>query len=292
MISQPAALPFCEGTEGIWLDLPAETYHAAPGCSHSMLKHMKPPARLPAYLARTKRQTPAMLFGSVVHHLVLTPRAQQFWIVADMRTTEGKKLQAANPDATPISQETLENATAAAAAVMAHKEAAALLDGAQTEVSVFHYAHHLLYPVLGKARIDIKPTDPTVLADLKTCRSADEDDFGRDIEDEDYHGQGAWYIDINNASARENRSVFKIIAVEKEPPFLVNVAPIDAEDIQQGREQNTMRLEQFSLCSKSNIWPGYMPGGTFKRTQWARLAKKREEQRLVERAVAQQQRAA
>lgn len=281
--------PFAENTPGIFLDVPADVYRRAPGCSHSMLKNIEPPARLPDYLTRPRKQTAAQLFGSIVHHLVLTPKLDPFWAVppCDLRTTEGKKWKAENNTKTPVDAEVFEKAQAAAAAVLANDDASELLKEATTEVSVFCYTTNLVNPVLVKSRMDIVPADPLVIADLKTCGCADEESFAKDIESNGYHTQGAWYLDIWNAVARDNRTTFKLIAVEKEPPFLVAVWTVDDVDIQQGRERNSLRLQTYSLCSKAGVWPGHPSGKTICRPEWARAAQKREDRRLVERAIAE-----
>jgi hypothetical protein len=279
---------FVEGVEGIFFNLPAETYHAAPGCSHSMLKHMEPPAKLPAYLARARKQTPAMLFGSVVHHLVLTPTLPPFWAVppCDLRTTEGKKWKAENTLAI-FDAEEWEKAQACAASVLSHPDCMELLDGAQAEVSVFKQANRFK-TVLCKARVDIVPTAPDTLGDLKTCQAADYDSFARAIDDGDYHSQSAFYTDIYNAITGENRTKFKFIAVEKEPPFLPCVWTLDAVDLQHGRDQNNARLDTYALCLHSKQWPGYPTGEKIiSRSNWARTAREREDKRMVERAVLQ-----
>jgi hypothetical protein len=273
-------------TEGLFLDLPAATYHAAPGCSHSMLKHMEPPAKLPSYLTQPRKQTPAMLFGEIVHHLVLTPTVAPFWVVADGRTKEGKELRAAGKSI--LDQATLDEAQACAASVIAHPDCKALLEGAKTEVSVFLSAHRGAREVLCKARIDIVPPILDTLGDLKTCQAADFDSFARAIDDNDYHSQAAFYCDIYNGITGENRTKFKFIAVEKEPPYLPCVWTLDAVDIQHGRDLNNTRLDSYALCSHTNEWPGYPTGEkVISRSPWARGAREREDKRTIERAVLQ-----
>src|ERR1043165_8519081 len=56
---------FTPNTEGIFEDLPAHVYHAAPGVSNSMLKNMEPPARLPVYLAEKREPTAAQIIGTL-----------------------------------------------------------------------------------------------------------------------------------------------------------------------------------------------------------------------------------
>ena len=61
--------------------LPAQTYHAAPGVSQSILPAMAPPpAHLRAYLDEEFEQTTAMSLGTLAHTLILEPDTLHGWI--------------------------------------------------------------------------------------------------------------------------------------------------------------------------------------------------------------------
>ena len=62
-----------EGAQGVFTGFSAETYHKAYGVSHSMLRHMEPPARLPAYLTEPRVVTADMVLGTLTHHMILEP---------------------------------------------------------------------------------------------------------------------------------------------------------------------------------------------------------------------------
>ncbi|MGN6644749.1 MAG: hypothetical protein ACTHKU_17300, partial [Verrucomicrobiota bacterium] len=66
--------PFTPNTEGAWLNLPAETYHAAPGVSQSFLKEFDA-AATPLHFTVRKRKTATayMEFGTICHCAVLEP---------------------------------------------------------------------------------------------------------------------------------------------------------------------------------------------------------------------------
>src|SRR5690242_16583764 len=90
---------FKEGAEGVFHGLDSGVYHAANGVSNSMLKRLgRSPAHLKAYLEQREAQTPAMLFGQVVHQLLLEPDKPWFWAVRppglDGRSKEGKEWKA------------------------------------------------------------------------------------------------------------------------------------------------------------------------------------------------------
>jgi hypothetical protein len=291
--------PFTPNTEGVFFDLPADVYHAAPGFSHSMSKNIEPPAKLLAYLKRPRKQTPAMLWGSILHHLVLTPAVKPFWVVAgdlrskEWRGSEAHAILAANPETTRIDPETFNDLQAAAQSVLSHPDCQELLAAAHTEVSVFENAHRGALTVLCKARIDIVPADLQALGDIKTCQAADFESFQRAIDDHSYHSQAAWYLDIYNAAAKESRTKFKFIAIEREYPFLPCVWTLDARDIEEGRETNNMRLDTYAICSRHGEYPGYPSGEKIiSRSNWARSRREREDRRTIEQAALQAERRA
>src|SRR5262245_18332895 len=97
-------------TPGVFYDLPAETYHEAPGVSASMLRHMRPtPAHLQAYLQEKPEPTPAIILGTLVHHIILEPNRpfpQLAIKPADMKfsTKEGKMWRDAQGEKVIITQ--------------------------------------------------------------------------------------------------------------------------------------------------------------------------------------------
>src|SRR5579871_516069 len=66
--------PFAPDTEGVWLDLPAKTYHAAPGVSQSTLKRFgEAGSPLHFKTQKPKLASPDMQFGTVCHTAILEP---------------------------------------------------------------------------------------------------------------------------------------------------------------------------------------------------------------------------
>src|SRR5580698_5346016 len=95
--SKGGRMTFTENTEGLFAGLPAEQYHKAPGLSHSMLKSMNPPARLPVYLTEKREPTVDMIMGTLVHQAILEPNAPWPQIAVKPETYPDKKTGEAKP---------------------------------------------------------------------------------------------------------------------------------------------------------------------------------------------------
>lgn len=302
MISQPTALPFREGTEGIWLDLLAETYHAAEGCSHTMLKHIDPPARLPVYLSGEREITAAMILGTLTHHRVLEPLAPLPKVIVPPRTypapvdcsaVKQKKAQPGDPldwhwsakfckawaaqmeeQGQIILTETEFNTVEGMVrSIKDHPLCKSIFADGWSEVSVFK--NSITSPtVLRKARLDWVPRHGSALVDVKTCQDASLDAFAKTILDQGYHCQAAYYLDLWNDAVWETaftpREHFVFIAVEKTPPYLVAVYNLHIEAVKKGRGLNMDRLVTYGRCSAKKEWPGFSPDvETINLPQWA-----------------------
>jgi len=174
-------------------------YHAHPAVSKSDLDLVN---RSPAYYRYVKEnpreQTAALIFGSVVHKLVLEPeKFDEEYAVAplvDRRTKKGKEdwceFVAGLNGETVIDSSVYESARLAAASVMKHPIAARLLQGGQAETSWLWEENG----VQCKCRPDYLRTDIKCVIDLKTTLNASPDSFTKSAYDYRYHVQAAWYL--------------------------------------------------------------------------------------------------
>jgi hypothetical protein len=116
------------GVEGIYFDLPAETYHKAPGVSNSVLKEMDPPANHKA--AKPKKVTPDMLLGTLIHQAILEPQKPMDVVMKpegmSFSTTEGKKWKAAHEGQTILSPDDYWAIGGCAKSVLSHPKCAEL----------------------------------------------------------------------------------------------------------------------------------------------------------------------
>ena len=259
------------GEEGIFTGLPAESYHAAPGVSHSMLKNIEPPARLPVYLTEKREVTSAMILGTLTHSLILEPGVPlpMLAIKPDgmkFSTTEGK-LWKAKADAEKriiIKEDEHAALHGMVKAVAEHDDCRDVFAEGDAEVSLFKLSTLDGRTCLCKARMDFIPTG-NALADIKTCMDASEEGFGKTLYDSGYFTQAAYYLDIYNAAKpadEPEKAVFVFIAVEKFPPYLVKCYTVHPLAIADGREVNAKRLTSYMECAERKFWPGFKGGFT------------------------------
>jgi hypothetical protein len=229
-------------------DLPELDYHrdttALSASGAKVLLGKRPPAD----------DSDAIAFGRLVHTVILEPhRLDQYAVLnadvigvkADGSKADNPKntkawrdavLQAARDGLTVIDGRTLAKAQALADAVQGHPEAARLL-AAATEHEVSMYAEHPTgAPVRG--RLDL--LGPDFVADIKTCRDGNPEDFGKVMNNLLYHVSAANYIDLARANGHTDVDRFDLICVETEPTpggdYRVSVLEIHGDAIDKGRE--------------------------------------------------------
>ena len=268
-------MEFTPNTAGVWHGLDAKIYHAAPGLSNSMLKSFaRSPAHFKAEQTAPREQTPAMELGTLCHSLLFTP-TDPFVILPDKKRPTSAQLNAAKPapETTDLinfwkawdaanagkvcySQSMVDQAKAIVAAVRSHPRAQEALKSGQAEVSLFQ---HFSYggTVLRKARLDWVTPGSTIV-DLKTVEDAREHPFGKACFDMGYYRQAAYYLDIwNDAHPNDRKENFVFIAVEKNPPFGINVFNLELAAIEKGRGENLKLIGRYIDCLADNRWPAY-----------------------------------
>lgn len=261
---------FTPNTEGVFFDLPEDVYRTAPGVNISALKEAITPAHYRAVrdAEQPEEPTPAQIFGRAFHAFALEGRVS-FVIKPegmDYRSKEGKAWRDAQT-APILTQDEADSVKAMRTALDNHDLAKAILrSGGRSEVSAFkrHSSGLLL-----KGRADYLTTDEagfTTIVDLKSCGFGDasETQFNREIAKWGYHRQDAFYRDMFGAT------FFLFIAVEKVPPYGVNVLQVDAEAVAKGRAANERDLAMLAEADASGLWQGYTPGmKTIKLPKWA-----------------------
>jgi len=254
---------------GIHDDLPESEYRADPAVAQSDLKLlMRSPAHLVAAKSAPKEETPTLTFGRLVHHLALTPELPPWWIVRpaglDLRTKAGKEWAESVNGASVITQEQFDSARRMIDNLNAHPAWAlcSRQDKSKREVSCF--GERLVLPqgqpmmdIRVKARIDLVPEVGPALVDLKTTDDARPEQFARSVDEFGYHIQAAFYLDLWNELASEQRDQFCIFAVEKTAPHNVAAYCIHADAITHGRTLYHNALEVFAECVREGRWPGY-----------------------------------
>ena len=221
-------------------------------------------------------QTEAMKFGSLVDYLLFTPAkfAEDYAVkpetYTDAKTGEVKPWRAnAGPcvtwleeheGANVISEKQLVKARKAIKALQADADVAAVLTGAQFQsiiVADYTARNGLVIPVCGLTDI-IHPG--LAIADLKTFSDASADGWGRRVFRDMLHFQGAFYLDIYNATPdgiKAPLTTFLHIAVEPVEPFEIGRRQVSEELLSIGRGQYKQALDLYAECIKSGQWKGY-----------------------------------
>lgn len=246
-------------------------YHAGPGISKSGLSWIIDATPLHLWERKfnpeheEKPATDAHVFGSVLHKLVLEPQdfAKEFLVTPtiDKRTKEGKAqyaelmLHVEKEKLTLVEQETLDEATKASKAVLAHPNAVKLLANGKPEQSVYWIDPDT--GVLCKCRPDYWRTDVRVLSDLKSTVDGSQSEFQRAIYNFNYHVQAAFYLDGVSIVTGERYEDFVFFCAEKQPPYAVSNYRISERAIAKGRELYKKALATYARCLETNTWPGY-----------------------------------
>lgn len=209
----------------------------------------------------TEEQSPTLLFGSVVHKLILEPEEfeSEFAIIpeCDKRTKEGKTKYAEYLETlgsrTGITKSDYERAVAMRDAVMSNPKAEYLLTGGTTETS--YYWNDSRTDVLCKCRPD--KVNKGYIIDLKTTGDASPSSFSKSLNDYRYHVQAAWYLRGYEAATGIKPEGFIFIAVEKKPPYSTAIYVCNDVSAEIGAREADDDLDIFVTCTESNNWYGY-----------------------------------
>lgn len=276
---------------GIYNGISSADYHSGPGISKSGLDLI---AKSPVTYAHaidfpaSREPTPAQMFGTLLHALVLEP--EQFdsqYVVGekhDRRTKEGKIAAAAfeerHAGKTIIDQETFDRAQHARDAVFTHPDASQWFTGGIAELSC--YWNEDIEggdPILCRARPDYWRADG-VIVDLKSTSpgGAAEAPFGRSVADWRYHVQDGFYLHgaakayaesgggylLEKLGYRPPRS-FVFVAVENDARVVRGIAKgvatymLHRLHADLGLQIAMRDLQTYARCVRENRFEGYSP---------------------------------
>lgn len=143
-------------------------------------------------------------------------------------------------------------------AIKSHRLAGGLLQTGTPELSAFWQDETT--GVWCRARWDWKTHSRSgrlVLVDLKTCENAYEAAVSKSFGNYGYHQQDEWYRRPARVLGLDDDPGFVFIFVEKQPPHLVQVVQLNAEDVEVGRRRNDAALRIYAECTRTGDWPGY-----------------------------------
>lgn len=286
---------FTPNTEGVFSDLSAEEYRAAPGISQSTLKAFAAeptPKHYQESLTRPKKVTEAMEFGTILHTAILTPDllskayhlrpetrpiTDERW---DGRSGWCKDWKKAHSDRPIIDVATERSIEPIAITVRSLPVAGDIIRTGQTEVSFFKKDEET--GLLLKCRVDAIATDTdgyTHLVDLKKVRRgyATEERFGVQCVDLGYDVQAASYMYITGAYR------FMFVAMEEDPPYEAATWVLDQSDIEEGLRKYRTMLSNYNHYINDATCHGY--DRTVKRLKlpaWAKSKERRESEVIYE----------
>jgi len=249
---------------GVYADISHDAYHAMMDrVSNSYLSRLD---NCPAKARITQDDTPAMAFGRAFHSMILDGAEsfnRSFAIAPDMnlRTKDGKEqmaqFAAENAEKTIITQSDNDKIIEMLNAAFRHPFALKLLAQGRSEVSVLW-----IDPETGiacRCRPDKVPDgNKGVMVDLKSVADASPKAFLNAVLRYGWHREAGVYIEGWNAiNGKDSIDSFVLIAVEKEPPYRVEVYVLDDDFLRYGRNEFHRLLNIEKQCREDNFYPHY-----------------------------------
>lgn len=247
--------------DGLWLGVPAETYHKHPGCLSStgvrtLLESPLTYHREATGLIR-REPTDAMTYGTVAHSAILEQRFDTFHIQpahcvdgSDWHNSkkECKTWNEAHADKPVLSAKQAAELSEASNYIRNHPKAGRLLKGGHAEVSAIAAGN--------KARFDylILDGDSAKIVDLKTCADASTAAFGKEIMNRGYHIQAAWYRRVLQLLGAKTVQFF-FVALQKGPLPLVNVWELTTPAMDLGAMECNRAMDLKLKCETNKEWP-------------------------------------
>lgn len=262
-LTRPAGIP---ELDGIYTDVDELDYHAdrTSLSSSGARKILDCPAIFHFEQQQPPTPKPQYDFGHVAHGLILGVGLDV--VPVDAPDWKTKAAQDARKEAhaagkVPLLVAEIVKAELMAKRVREHDTAGALLAVGDPEIS--GYWHDDVNPVRLRFRTDwLHPGRNRIIAvDYKTTAgNGSPAKFARTCADYGYHQQAAWYLDgLAETGAGEN-AAFLFIVQAKEPPHLVSVCEINADDIDRGRRLNRQAINAYADCVANDEWPDYGQG--------------------------------
>ena len=238
-----------------------QEYRQHPGINKSTLwKLRKSPAHYKWALEHPRQDTPALKFGRAVHMAVLQPKefTAHYTVMPqfDRRTREGKEAYQRFLEQTDgmeyISEDDYETICGIYDSVRTDSNVAELLKRTRKEVSVFW--KDSATGLECKCRMDAMRKG--LVLDLKSCMDASTNTFMKDAIRYGYDVQCAHYLRGHKARYKTDAEWF-FVAVEKTPPYAVNVIKASDGFIDRGTWQLIDLMDKLKECIDTNEWPGY-----------------------------------
>ena len=225
--------------------------------SNSMLNNLtgKSPEYFRFAMDNPQPSTPAMKFGSALHMNVLQPEEfNNKYAVApkfDKRTKQGKadhsEFVNSNMLKTVVSEQDYHLIEQMTEKIIRDSDAKLMLsNGLKEHIIAWENEEH---GVKCRGMLDVYKPSCQIIVDLKTTQDSSYYGFASSVRKFKYYKQAAFYMDAVRAQE------FYIVAIEKSPPFSINIIQIGDDLLDKGRELYSRDLEIYKYCLDNDYWP-------------------------------------
>ena len=241
-------------------------YRSHPAISRSQLwKLNESPEKFKYFLDNPEPPTPALLFGQVIHKLILEPETfyTEFAIApnVDRRTKAGKEEYAEfceySAGKTVITTDIMEIAAPMAVKVRTDPNCATLLIG-EHEKPFFWTDKDTGEQC--KCRVDCitRYNGKRYIIDYKSAESAETRAFNSKLFKYGYHLQAGMYCTgVQKAAKLKQLPGFIFIVQEKKPPHSINIISCPDDVIQAGIDKFREFIGTYHSCKETDYWYGY-----------------------------------
>jgi hypothetical protein len=256
---------------GVYTGLPDTVYHSDPvpggSLSSSGARKLQAPSCPALYrYEQDNGRPPNKTFdmGHAAHQRVLGVGPEIVKVEADdWRTKAARETRDAAylRGAVPLLSAQFDVLEEMAEAIAAHPIAQALFKQGEGLAEVSMFWPDEATGVMRRSRLDWLPTPGdrrTIIADYKTSKSADPEQFAKDAMNYGYHQQADWYRDGVITLGIADDPAFVFVVQEKTPPYLVSVIELDVIALRIGRLLNRRALNVYAECTRTGRWPGYV----------------------------------
>lgn len=254
---------------GVYPDLGHDDYHRDPvpggSLSSTGARRILPPSCPAKFRWEQLNPTPptkVMKVGTVAHALVLGTELAVKVLDFDNWRTNAAKEQAAEAEARgqiAMLRKEFEPIKAMAEALLQHKIAVKLIEGAQPEASLIWQDTET--GIWRRARYDLlrqpSASGRLLVPDYKTSTSANPAKFTKSVVEYGYHQQGPFYVDGAVALNLGDDPAFLFIVQETAAPYLVSVVQLDPLDMRIGAHLNREAIRLYAQCVARDEWPSY-----------------------------------
>lgn len=246
-----------------------EIYHSPNGyiSSTTLKEYRRSPLHARHAMLVKREPTPAIIFGSAYHTLILEPELfdKEYYVLdldsrpdvdMNMNSKNNKRwredILARNVGRQMITKEQHDIMLEMKEVLMANRNAVFFFTGGIAEESY--------YFEIDGVKCKIKPDyrKKKAIADLKTTEDSSPKAFSSSCAEYGYHISAAMYrIGVSLVDGLEGHLPFYFVVQEKKPPYAVAVYLATDEFIRKGEEEFYQLLNLHKSCVESGNWPAY-----------------------------------